>query len=129
MFLIKTYLAHSSIHGLGVFASDNIRAGQPVWRVDPMVDKAFSRREFMSCPESVRAWLSPYVYVTPDDHLVLCGDNARFMNHSFDANTKEIALEDMIATRDIASGEEVTCDYREMQLEGPLPGFMLSAVA
>ncbi|MCB1496704.1 MAG: SET domain-containing protein, partial [Bauldia sp.] len=42
--------------------------------------------------------------------FVLCGDNARFMNHSSKPNADDIG-DLTIACRDIAKGEEITCDY------------------
>lgn len=44
--------------------------------------------------------------------MVLCGDNARFMNHSFEPNCDDDGGEFTTAARDIEAGEELTCDYR-----------------
>ena len=40
----------------------------------------------------------------------MCIDDARFMNHSADPNTHEKG-QSSIASRDIAAGEELTCNY------------------
>ena len=50
--------------------------------------------------------------------FVLCGDDARFMNHSGEPNTWEVSESCTLASRDIAAGEEITCDYAAM---GPGP--------
>ena len=41
---------------------------------------------------------------------IVCGDNARFMNHSDTPNCDDV--DDLtIALVDIAEGDEITCDY------------------
>jgi hypothetical protein len=42
----------------------------------------------------------------------LDGDDARFMNHSETPNVLAVTAELMVATRHIALGEELCCDYR-----------------
>jgi SET domain-containing protein len=46
----------------------------------------------------------------------LCSDDARFFNHADDPNTASVESPAGghfdVATRDIATGEELTCDYR-----------------
>jgi hypothetical protein len=51
--------------------------------------------------------------------FVLCGDNAKWMNHSDEANTAAVfegknprVYDRDVAVRDIRVGEEITCDYR-----------------
>ena len=66
-------------------------------------------------PEPAKAMLRTYAYRELEHHSwVLCGDNARHMNHSFDSNVKSSGLwsEDR-AVRDIRAGEEMTIDYRD----------------
>ena len=49
----------------------------------------------------------------------LCTVDARFVNHSYNPNTQQISEDnqDWIATMDIASGEEITSDYRSFCLD------------
>ena len=60
-----------------------------------------------------------YVYLHEGSaKYVFCLDNARFMNHTHEPNTRGVNPPDQpygydVATRDIAAGEELTCDYRE----------------
>src|SRR5262249_33772840 len=52
---------------------------------------------------------------------ILCWDFGRFMNHSCEPSSVGPGkLEFEIAVRDIAAGEEVTCDYGTFNLEEPL---------
>ena len=46
MLLVKTYLDKSSIHGLGVFASQVIRKGTKVWRFVDGFDRVYSPTQF-----------------------------------------------------------------------------------
>lgn len=60
--------------------------------------------------------------------LVLCGDNARFMNHSFEPNCDD-RTGVTFALRDILAGEELTCDYRVFDLESANDGLALWAAS
>jgi SET domain-containing protein len=56
-----------------------------------------------------------YGYQNDHDDYILCGDDARFFNHSTDANCFETysanGLSPTIADRDIKKGEELTINY------------------
>ena len=54
MLLIRTYLDHSSIHGLGVFADEFIRKGTKVWRFVDGFDRVYSPRDFAKLPKAAR---------------------------------------------------------------------------
>ncbi len=73
----------------------------------------------------MREGLTHYGYVDLRlGRLILCSDDARFMNHSERANTASDTSADPygvdIAVRDIAPGEELTTDYTSF--EGQRPG-------
>lgn len=59
-----------------------------------------------------REFLAIYGYRSKDldGKIVLCGDHARFLNHSDDPNTEELPFVST-ARRQIGAGEEITCDY------------------
>jgi SET domain-containing protein len=118
MMLVKTRLLKSPIEGYGLFADEDIKKGTQTWKVVDGLD-------FLLEPAFVEGLASPmkefclrYCYLSPRNRkYVLCGDDARFMNHAEDANTMGIYPEGEIegvdvATRDIKKGEELTCDYR-----------------
>jgi hypothetical protein len=116
MMLVPTYLAESRIHGIGVFAARPIGAGKTLWRFDERVDILLPIDGLGQVPERVGAFLKTYAYVCEffPGNLVLNGDNARFINHADDPNTdNRTAL--AFARRPIAKGEEITCDYREIE--------------
>jgi SET domain-containing protein len=117
MLLVKTRLAPSPIAGIGLFAGEDIARGTITWRFMPGYDRMLTAREMSALPEPARSALLDHVYLDAESGLfVLCMDNARFMNHADDPNTKGIHDDGKIegydvATRDIAEGEELTCDY------------------
>jgi len=111
MLCVKTRLGPSTIEGVGLFAAEPISKGTVVWRYDPRFDLSLDMRDIPASDTIAREWLMRYGY-QPDEEpvYVVCGDNARFMNHSDDPNCDDLN-DETIALRDIAAGEEITCDY------------------
>ena len=117
MLLVPTYLRRSPIHGLGVFTPVAIPAGTVIWEFDPELDWRLTEEALERFPEPFRARFRVWCYREEDSGLhVLCGDNARFMNHSFTPNCDDAGA-CTIAVRDIAAGEELTCDYRSFDAD------------
>lgn len=111
MLRVPTYLAASPIDRIGLFAAEPIPRGTIVWKLDERFDRSYDLRDVPADDTLLQDMLARYGYRTSEAPLVvLCGDDARFMNHSAVANTDEIG-EMTIAVRDIAAGEEITCDY------------------
>ncbi|WP_273454876.1 SET domain-containing protein [Nevskia ramosa] len=114
MFLVPTYLATSPIHGLGVFTPVAIAAGTVVWDLNPDIDWAITPTELEAFPEPFRTRIRHYSYLNVDGVYMFCGDNGKFMNHDNDPNCYEDDTR-TIAARDIAAGEELSCDYRAFE--------------
>lgn len=112
MFLVPTQLGRSRIHGIGVFAMVDIPAGAKIWEFTEGVDWKIPPDAFARFPEPYREQLSHWCFVNGDGVYVLCGDNAKFMNHEEEPNCDDRGDSFTIANRDIAAGEELTCDYR-----------------
>lgn len=112
MLLVRTYIAPSAIHGIGLFAAAPIAAGTVLWRFAAPLDTRIPVGEIEGLEPLARATLARYGYRV-GDCVFLCGDDARFMNHAPAPNCDDArdAFE-TVATRDIAEGEELTCDYR-----------------
>jgi SET domain-containing protein len=112
MLLVPTTVGPSRIEGLGLHAAEPIAAGTEVWRWHPVFDVFIPDAEITRLPEPAREFLERYAYPAPElpGGLSLNLDDARFMNHSDDP-TLETVGEVCIARRDIAAGEELTCDY------------------
>jgi SET domain-containing protein len=116
MMLIRTRVAPSAIHGMGLFVAEAVAKGTPVWHFEPGFDRVFSPEEFAALPPLAREHLRWYCFVSmADKHLIKSGDHACFMNHSPAPNTGSPpdiqGSVTTVALRDIAAGEELTCDY------------------
>jgi uncharacterized protein len=115
MLLVRTYVAQSAIEGVGVFAAEPIARGAPVWRLEPELDRLIPMEKYRAAPPFLKDLIDRYAYPSADHpgHLVFELDNGRFMNHSGTPNTDFSAAQGGVALRDIAAGEEITCDYGE----------------
>jgi uncharacterized protein len=114
--LVKTSVRQSPIHGLGLFAEENISAGTTLWQFEPLLDRLIPESDLTGLPGPVVDFIDIYSEYFPElGVLVLSGDNDRYTNHSDNPNT-EVVLPNgpqahVRATRDIEAGEEITCDY------------------
>lgn len=123
MLLVKASIRPSPIHGLGCFAEEPIRKGQVVWQFDPRLDVVIPYDALGTFPQPVQDFLNMYGYVTlrgDSKVIVLCGDHAKHMNHSDAPNCVDAFVDGVevnIAARDIAAGEELTCDYYSFDLD------------
>ncbi len=123
MLLIPARVDRSAIEGLGLFAVVPVAAGTPVWQWEPGFDRRFRPDEFAALPERARAHVRHYGYLDAGrDCWVLNGDLTIFMNHSPTPNTGAPgslgASDATVALRDIAAGEELTCDYHAFDAGG-----------
>jgi uncharacterized protein len=127
MLLVKTKLAPSSIHGLGIFAEEFIPKGTTVWAFQPGFDVEKTPEEVALLPPRALEWIQHYGYRDIQLHRwIICVDDARFVNHSEDPNMKPDYARDPygmdVACRDIHPGEEITDDYRLIEdREPPAP--------
>lgn len=112
MFIVPTYVAPSTIHGLGVFAGEDLKEGQPIWQFARGLDLVVPFHQIEAAPKAFQDYMNTYAYISPqvEGGMVLSCDHAKFLNHSHDANT-EIRGETTLARRAIRKGEEITCDY------------------
>jgi hypothetical protein len=115
MLLVKTYLDRSAIHGVGLFAAERIPAGSVVWRRSPEIDILLDPAQLERLHPAARAQIEKYTYLDRVlGKLVLCGDDARFFNHSDAPNCHDYPDASggtTVAARDIERGEELTSDY------------------
>ena len=112
----KIRIGDSPIHGQGVFALVDIKAGEVIERCPYLVidddDLAEENR------------LNDYLFTSPDvgtDYLVIMGYGMMY-NHSSDANAEWEIDDDnrfvrFSATKDIDAGEEIFQDYGEEYLK------------
>lgn len=117
MILIRTRVGPSKIHGLGLFTVEPVAKGAGIWRFEPGFDRSFAPDQVAAWPVVAREHLRWFSFMSQETgQYVLSGDHACFMNHSEEPNTG--APRDgtwagtTVAYRDLAAGEELTCDYR-----------------
>lgn len=108
MFKVRTKLGRSEIHGIGLFADEDIPKGGLIYEEGEFTVK-FSKEKRDSMPEIQRKFLDAYAPFR-DGHYYISIDDDRFMNHSESPNTHQDGA-CIYATVDIANGQELTCDY------------------
>lgn len=120
MFLVKTKLAPSPIHGIGVFTLQAIPRGAPVYqrRIGVRYVRTFDSSVIHFRDESEQKFILHYGYLVPGSNLLRVDmDDVRFLNDAVVPGTATLAQQRLlegecfIATRDIAAGEELTQDY------------------
>ena len=114
MLTVKTYLAPSSIHGIGLFATELIPANSVVWQYNEHIDNIYSVEFFLNiCSNANQNTIqhllncsyklsSRYFYVT---------DNARFINHSDIANIAFVDDYTEVTLQEIKPNEEILENY------------------
>lgn len=122
MLLIPTYVAPSRIAGVGLYSATDLAAGTVIWEYTPGVDWQIPPHELDDFPEPYRSWLRHYLYLDESGVYVLCGDNAKFMNHADDPNCDDSGDTYTVTRRPVATGEELTCDYRLFDQEANRDG-------
>lgn len=112
MLLVATYLGKSDIHGLGLFAAEQIRKGQLIWEYREPFDRRFPAEYVMRLPVIAQRHVLHFCAQLRDGSFLVTGDNDRFWNHSESPNclTDKTATR-TIALRDIWPDEELTEDY------------------
>lgn len=110
MLLIETIVQKSPIHGNGVFTTEFIPLGMPIWRIGPK-DIIIPIKEIKTIPANYLTYLFTYgTFNKKTKTYFMDGDNCRYMNHSTDPNvlfTESIG----IAIKGIKPYSELTCDY------------------
>ncbi len=124
MLLVKTKIGPSKINGIGLFADQFIPKGTRVWKFQPGFDLKIDKSDLAKLSEPAKAIFLKYAYLNPaTKKYILCFDDARFFNHSENANcldfgsTDDEEEGDDIAARDIQKGEELTCNYKKFDAD------------
>ena len=121
MILIPVRVAPSGIHGLGLFTTQTVPRGTPVWRSIPGFDQAFTDQQVAEFPQVVQDHIRWFGWKQATTGCwILSGDHACFMNHDPLPNTGMMTDGDglvTVALKDLAAGEELTCDYWEFDAE------------
>lgn len=117
MLTIPVEIKKSDIHGYGIFAVDDIRRGAVVWQFHPGLDRSVNEYAVKYCEPVAQAFIRQRGYINPaaPDQIVLCMDEAQFMNFprpDQPANLELGGLQDgehmLLAAIDIPAGDELT---------------------
>jgi SET domain-containing protein len=114
MLTVKTYLAPSAVHGIGLFAADQIPVNTIVWQYDDHIDRIYSEENFLhlcrsvSQPSLVHILNSSYKRGGRYYYLT---DNGRFINHSAFPNIAFLDDYTEASLRQIEAGEEILENY------------------
>ena len=111
MLTVKTKLAPSPIHGIGVFTEEFIPSGSVIWQWHEGIDQKILPELVDALPEVCQEVFKRYSWVE-NDVYIMCIDNEKYINHS--DNPTCVFIEDgntAVAARDIEIGEEITQDY------------------
>ena len=133
MLLVPTFLAISKIEavaaesGLGLFSERPIMKGEIIWKFDERTDRLLTVATVEGMPLPAREFIYRYGCQCREDLWLLCGDNARFVNHAVPGvmacDLGDHMDSEDIALRDIAEGEEITEDYGRFALDFRHRGF------
>jgi len=97
--------------GKGLFAKNFIPKGTII-DFECKECKTFSPKDLEKLPEFKRTLILENSYPQLDGSLTVLCDEARYMNHSCNANVLDSGEDFDIVVRDIKKGEESTYDYR-----------------
>jgi SET domain-containing protein len=116
MLLTDHYIAKSKIHGMGVFSAEAIKAGSIVWEYNSVLDIKIPEDALVGLPQHVVDRIKTHSeYFPAERHFILGTDGDYYMNHCGNPNLVD-GGDRMFAARDIAMGEELTCDYRVVKV-------------
>jgi SET domain-containing protein len=119
MMHIKYKLDKSPLHGIGLFAGEDIEAGQLIYTASPLLDVNITEEQFNSLSENEKNEIKWWGFQVPEDktwHVDF--DVTKFINHSEvptvtqDKSHKEAYL---VAVRDVKAGGELTQNYLEFE--------------
>ena len=140
MLTVKTYLAPSAIHGIGLFAAEPIPANTLVWQYDEHIDRIYSEDRFLDICQNVHRHTLQHLlsssYKRGGRYFYLT-DNSRFINHSELANIAftddytEVSLREINAEEEILENYQLSYDVSDFFFQervNPDPVFFLNAI-
>lgn len=110
MLLVKTELRPSPIHGLGLFAAEDILLGAVIWRFQIGFDQILPAVCLEYLPAPAISYIENHCYM--GQFVLITGDHDRFINSSDDPNTEfSVSAMESRAILHIKKGEEITENY------------------
>ncbi|MCA9351834.1 SET domain-containing protein [Patescibacteria group bacterium] len=117
MFLKKTYLEKSNIHGIGLFAGENIQKGEIIWIPSDLFTLHIPEDKFKGLDISDQDIIRHYGYFHKEMNVWhFASDNSRFINHSVNPTIVRTKTGDGVqALVDIVRGDELTQNYSDFE--------------
>lgn len=119
MIHIAYKLKTSDLHGIGLFADQPIAKGTLVYTASPVLDLNITQAQFDSLSQREKdevLWWG--FFDEPSQKWHVDFDVSKFINHRYGATLSQDESHDeayLVATRDIADGEELTQNYLEFE--------------
>ncbi len=119
MIHIRYKLNISPHHGIGLFADEDLKAGQLVYTASPLLDVNITEEQFASLHEKEKEEIRWWGFKIEDKgvwHVDF--DVSKFINHSYTPTlTQSPDHTDayLVTTREVKSGEELTQNYLEFE--------------
>ncbi|MGQ7856640.1 SET domain-containing protein-lysine N-methyltransferase [Pedobacter sp. WC2501] len=118
MLLVATFLEKSPSRGIGLFAKNFIPKDTVYWKRNDRFDRIFDIDQMAKFDQLVQDYVMYHGFLEINGSWYLCGDNARFTNHSDNPNTKnhfdsQGIVQFSTTSVDIQIGEEIFIDYTD----------------
>lgn len=124
MIHIKYKLKASELHGVGLFADQPIKHGDIIYTASPLLDLNITQEQFDSLNQKEKDEILWWGFFDqPSQMWHVDFDVSKFINHSNEATVTQADDHDeayLVATRDIALGEELTQNYLEFESQEDL---------
>jgi SET domain-containing protein len=114
----------SDLHGIGLFAAQDIAKGELVYTASPTLDLNITQAQFDSLDQKEKhevLWWG--FFDQPSQMWHVDFDVSKFINHSYDATVTQNEAYDeayLVASREIEVGEELTQNYLEFETQADL---------
>lgn len=121
---VQYKLDKSGLHGIGLFADQDITKGSLIYTASPLLDVNLTQEQFDSLTENEKKevkWWGFFDQPTKKWHVDF--DVSKFINHSYHATVTQDPIHTeayLIAVRDIINGEELTQNYLEFETKEEL---------
>jgi SET domain-containing protein len=119
MIHIHYQLMASDLHGMGLFSTQAIQKGDLIYTASPLLDVDITREQFDSLSSSEQAEVRWWGFFDePSQRWHVDFDVSKFINHSYEPTVtqdQDHTEAHLVATRDIADGEELTQNYLEFE--------------
>lgn len=124
MIHVKYKLDKSNKHGIGLFADEDLKAGQLIYTASSLLDLNITQEQFDTLSEREKEEFRWWGFF--DEHAQrwhVDFDVSKFINHSREGTVTQDKDHDdayLITTRDVKKGEELTQNYLEFESEEDL---------